>query len=573
MGQGSSGLQEIYFLQKVRLGHGSFGTVWRAVDRRTGAAVAMKHMDKALARRSGMRQEDVEREIAMMKACAHENIIQLFDAFEDANNVYLAQEYCDGGDFGDKLRERGTSVREPEAAEWMRHICLAIGALHGKQICHRDIKPDNFMVASGGAETGVLKLSDFGMAVFLPKGELLTQKCGTPCFMAPEMHLMPKWSRGYSYPADLWAAGVSMYQIIYGGAHPFLDEQGRLKDQELLRGVLDFRLPRFSGEVQRLCRSMVEVDPANRISAVGAIKSNWLGGARSRASTRQISPQHLQEERTLSPQPWQATSPQHSRQLRQPPHMQAPSPHPASPCPQSAHPSPSPSAGASAAPFQPDPRRPGVSARSTAWGSPAGSRNVSPQRMGSRGSIGPGSTVLAGGAQGRSSGTLAMSAVCVDASTVASTPTQPRQGRVKFAPSNTAGSLQGSLLGGGRREGPRRSSTDGDLGWAVNSQGSLAVNSFLASAQQLIDNGAEYTAAATTAWTLLICSTNSRRKGASSRRSSLPPPPKSQISFVASASAMDTVIGQAPKDRPVPVPPPLPSASPSWALDAAAGRP
>mmetsp|Transcript_26205 Transcript_26205/g.69602 ORF Transcript_26205/g.69602 Transcript_26205/m.69602 type:complete len:194 (+) Transcript_26205:55-636(+) len=193
--------------------------------------------------------------------------------------------------------------------------------------------------------------------------------------------------------------------------------------------------------------------------------------------------------------------------------------------------------------------------------------------MDSRGGIGPGSTVMAGGAQGRSSGTLAMSAVCVDASTVASTPTQPSQGRVKSAPSNTAGSLQGSARGGGLREGPRRSSTDGDLGWAVNSQGSHAVASFMASAQQLIDNGAEYTAAATTAWSLLICSTSSRRKGAASRRSSLPPPPKSQISFVASASAMDTVSGQAPKDRPVPVPPPLPCASPSWALDAAAGRP
>mmetsp|Transcript_82086 Transcript_82086/g.237993 ORF Transcript_82086/g.237993 Transcript_82086/m.237993 type:complete len:461 (-) Transcript_82086:270-1652(-) len=306
MGQTTSTMSERYYMQKVRLGHGSFGTVWRAVDRRSGAAVAMKHMEKAKLRRMGIRREDVEREVAMMKACAHENIAQLFGMFEDEAHVYLAQEYCDSGDFSDKLRERGLAIREAEAAGWIRQMCSAVGALHLLGICHRDVKPENFLVrggeASGGASpSGTLKLSDFGLAVFLPPGGLLTQKCGTPAFMAPEQHMIPR-SRGYGFPADVWAAGVSMYQVMFGGLHPFMDDKGRLKEEQLLKGELDFRPlganhqplradhQRFTEQAVAMCRSLVERNPAKRLTAADAAKSSWAtcppgGGASGGAAT------------------------------------------------------------------------------------------------------------------------------------------------------------------------------------------------------------------------------------------------------------------------------------------------
>mmetsp|Transcript_21478 Transcript_21478/g.61341 ORF Transcript_21478/g.61341 Transcript_21478/m.61341 type:complete len:544 (+) Transcript_21478:56-1687(+) len=383
MGQGTSGvscLNDRYFLQKVRLGHGSFGTVWRAIDRQNGNVVAMKQLDKAKLRRQGVRREDVEREIAMMKACAHDNIAQLFDTFEDASCVYIAQEYCDGGDFGDKLRERGLSILEKEAATWLRQMCSAISALHMLGICHRDIKPDNFMLLAhealkdGTASSGTLKLADFGLAVFVPRGGLLGQKCGTPAYMAPEQHLIPRRSRGYSFPADVWAAGVSLYQVMFGGLHPFLDEKGRLKEEELLRGEVDMRplgadgqplrgeSQQFPPEAAGVLRSMLEINPSKRINAYDVGRTRWLMAQQPRRSNRGMSQPHAHavagsahfapaSRRFNSPGSpaasrlsWNAVSPQwlnaeaspeHSIVARSPPvrrtHRLSPSPPPAAP--------------------------------------------------------------------------------------------------------------------------------------------------------------------------------------------------------------------------------------------------
>mmetsp|Transcript_58793 Transcript_58793/g.127184 ORF Transcript_58793/g.127184 Transcript_58793/m.127184 type:complete len:714 (-) Transcript_58793:94-2235(-) len=293
MGQAASSgnIEEKYFLQKVKLGQGSFGTVWRAVERESGKTVAVKQLDKASLPRRGVRREDIEREISMMRACRHENLTQLYDSFEDDKNIYLALEYCDGGDFGDKVKERGMGLTEPEVAEWVRQMCAAIAALHVLNICHRDIKPDNFMVSEGQT----LKLSDFGLAIFLPKGKLLNEKCGTPAFMAPEQHNLPSRSRGYGFPADVWATGVSMYMVMFGSRHPFMTDRGQLDDKLLLQGTLDFRensgarflgfdigrgALRFSDAARELCSRMVEPDVARRITAEDAIRQPWINSGR-----------------------------------------------------------------------------------------------------------------------------------------------------------------------------------------------------------------------------------------------------------------------------------------------------
>ncbi|CAE7447804.1 Dclk3 [Symbiodinium pilosum] len=296
MGQvgGREKLDEIYFVQKVKLGQGSFGTVWRAKHRKSGITVAIKQMDKASMPKRGVKRQDIEREVTMMKACSHEYITKLYDTFEDQTSIYLALEYCDGGDFGDKVRELGPVIKEEDTAEWMRQMCEALNHLHVKGICHRDIKPDNFMVLGDST----LKLSDFGLAVHLPQGGILTDKCGTPAFMAPEQHMMPVHSRGYGFPVDMWAAGVSMYMIIFGGRHPFLNRRNELDQRQMLEGKLDFTdtssvaaqglglfglgetIQKFSEPARSFCKQLVQVNQASRLTASNALRMAWLNSGR-----------------------------------------------------------------------------------------------------------------------------------------------------------------------------------------------------------------------------------------------------------------------------------------------------
>lgn len=291
-GRRSQKIEEKYFLQKVKLGQGSFGTVWRAVDRTNDRIVAVKQLDKAAMPKRGVSRKDIEREVELMKAVRHDNVTQLFDYYEDEKSIYLALEYCDGGDFGDKVKERGMDLQENDAADWMYQICSAILALHQRGIVHRDIKPDNFMVSGS-----VLKLSDFGLACFLSREKLLTDKCGTPAFMAPEqVRLGSGGSRGYSFPCDLWAAGIAMYMLMFGGRHPFITSTNQLDEQMLLQGRLDFRYERkaavggffggllngqnptlrFSDSARRICQRMVEPKESARITARDALKDPWL---------------------------------------------------------------------------------------------------------------------------------------------------------------------------------------------------------------------------------------------------------------------------------------------------------
>eukprot|EP00930_Biecheleria_cincta_P039281 TRINITY_DN27016_c0_g1_i1.p1 TRINITY_DN27016_c0_g1~~TRINITY_DN27016_c0_g1_i1.p1 ORF type:complete len:358 (+),score=63.83 TRINITY_DN27016_c0_g1_i1:201-1274(+) len=131
-----------------------------------------------------------------------------------------------------------------------------------------------------------VKLSDFGLAIYLPKGRLQV-KCGTPAFMAPEQHMLPDRSKGYDHACDVWAAGLTMYMLMLGGKHPFMSADGRYFDeQSLLEGNLDFRVGgflfaigselRYSPEARRLCQRLVCADASARISAREACQDSWL---------------------------------------------------------------------------------------------------------------------------------------------------------------------------------------------------------------------------------------------------------------------------------------------------------
>jgi 5'-AMP-activated protein kinase catalytic alpha subunit len=94
-----------------------------------------------------------------------------------------------------------------------KQVIEGIGYCHSKQILHRDIKLDNILLDS----FGVIKICDFGVSKIVRPGDRLTDQCGTPAYIAPEI-LLDKGYEGFA--SDIWSAGVVLYSILYGSV-PF----------------------------------------------------------------------------------------------------------------------------------------------------------------------------------------------------------------------------------------------------------------------------------------------------------------------------------------------------------------
>jgi calcium-dependent protein kinase len=146
------------------LGSGSFGTVRKCKDRKTGELAAVKTIAKA-------RVEDImtlQREIELLKAVNHPHIIQLYDVYEDEINIHLVTELCTGGELYDRVIEKSQGPEgyfaEDEAAVLVCDILDAIRYIHDEvNIVHRDLKPENFLLLNERDDAPV-KIIDFGLS-------------------------------------------------------------------------------------------------------------------------------------------------------------------------------------------------------------------------------------------------------------------------------------------------------------------------------------------------------------------------------------------------------------------------
>lgn len=93
-------------------------------------------------------------------------------------------------------------------------MLLALDFLEKKKVIHRDIKPDNILINSIEDNSEYeIRIADFGFAVFSLQDELLTHKCGTPGYVAPEMF---NSEDGYSYKSDVFSLGAVLFNLITG---------------------------------------------------------------------------------------------------------------------------------------------------------------------------------------------------------------------------------------------------------------------------------------------------------------------------------------------------------------------
>lgn len=279
------------------LGKGSFATVYKARMKGTNRACAVKVMDKAALQRMNVTAAVVKSEVDFMRACVGQDLfVQLHDFVEGTTRYYIVLEFCSGGNLQEAAETGDGDLRENEVRPLMVQMLQAIAYLHSVRICHRDVKPHNFLAVGRLKSDSVkVKLADFGIAVNFTPGKLIKEQVGTPAFMAPEIHLLPNKSPGYDEKVDIWAVGVVMVFLL-AAEYPFVDGAGRLLRDQLVRGDLPLwggdnafagmfqaaqeavgmKRKRPSRGAQNFIRQLVMPRRERRLSATAALRHEWF---------------------------------------------------------------------------------------------------------------------------------------------------------------------------------------------------------------------------------------------------------------------------------------------------------
>jgi serine/threonine-protein kinase len=193
---------------EAQVAMGGMATVYRAMDTRLDRQVALKVMHADLARD----EEFVNRFIGEAKSVArlsHPNVVSVFDQGRDGSYLYLAMEYLPGRTLRNLLDERGWFPPR-EALGIMVPLLSGLAAAHRAGLVHRDVKPENVLVAPDGH----LKVVDFGLARALTMGNQTRtgQILGTVAYLAPEQVT----GTGADARTDIYAAGIVLFELLTG---------------------------------------------------------------------------------------------------------------------------------------------------------------------------------------------------------------------------------------------------------------------------------------------------------------------------------------------------------------------
>eukprot|EP00930_Biecheleria_cincta_P057642 TRINITY_DN43541_c0_g1_i1.p1 TRINITY_DN43541_c0_g1~~TRINITY_DN43541_c0_g1_i1.p1 ORF type:complete len:643 (+),score=153.31 TRINITY_DN43541_c0_g1_i1:24-1952(+) len=268
-------IEQFYNINPKILGEGSFGQVRSAVVVGTGAKRAVKSISKERCKEF---QGALKAEIIITKMLDHPNVVKLYEIFEDSTHLYLVMELCKSGHLMSYVRHRGEKLPELDAQIVVRQIMRGVAYLHGCSVCHRDLKPQNVLVADrdmSGNDESSLRISDFGLSTKFKTGQAMTAAVGTAAYMAPEV-----FQKNYDQKCDVWSCGVIMHFLLVGYL-PFLGSDASKKSirKSVVRGKLRLVAKdwlEISAEGISTMRSMLARDASKRCSAASALDEPWL---------------------------------------------------------------------------------------------------------------------------------------------------------------------------------------------------------------------------------------------------------------------------------------------------------
>ncbi|MEE9097867.1 Stk1 family PASTA domain-containing Ser/Thr kinase [Pseudarthrobacter phenanthrenivorans] len=239
-----------------RLARGGMSTVYLAVDQRLDREVALKVLHPHLASDDNF-LDRLGREAKAAARLSHPHVVGVLDQGHDGNTAYLVMEYIKGHTLRDLLRDRG-ALTPRLALALIDPVVEGLGAAHAAGFIHRDVKPENVLIADDGR----IKIGDFGLARAVTSSTSTGALLGTLAYISPELVLgKPADAR-----SDVYSVGIMLYEMLTG-RQPFEGEVPVQVAYQHVNGTVgppSLLVPGLAGEVDELVQWCTANDPENR---------------------------------------------------------------------------------------------------------------------------------------------------------------------------------------------------------------------------------------------------------------------------------------------------------------------
>ena len=285
------------------IGKGAFATVYQLATKSEGQLYAAKELEKRRVMKNGIMDRKLDNEMQIMKATDHKSIVKYIDYVDQPKYMYIIMEFVPCGDLSQYLILHGP-LHEDLAKQMAEQVLDALAYLHKKKITHRDIKPDNILLANLDPSHFTVKLSDFGLSKVVKDNEtFLKTFCGTLLYCAPEVfphydaHVAGKGKKrprrsnpqnpaksyhSYSQTVDIWSFGAVLWYALC--LHPpfegVADNTGRGMFDKIMMTPLDSSdlvKQGVSANAVALLIEMLNTDPAIRPSPAQCLRNKWFG--------------------------------------------------------------------------------------------------------------------------------------------------------------------------------------------------------------------------------------------------------------------------------------------------------
>jgi beta-lactam-binding protein with PASTA domain len=280
-----------------RVARGGMATVYTALDERLERTVALKIIHPAQVSDSSFLDKFTD-EAKTVARLTHPNVVAVYDQGTHAGLPYLVMEYVRGRTLRDILSDR-RRLTPAEALAVMEQVLSALGAAHHAGLVHRDVKPENVLVAESPSSSSlvdaVAKVADFGLARAVEasaEDPEAGQLMATVAYVAPELV-----AEGFADPrSDVYSAGVMLFEMLTGRVPYDAERPVDVAWQHVDRDVpppsrYAAALPHA---IDELVVSATRRDPASRptdagalLNAVQAAREGLAGG---NAATQRLRP-------------------------------------------------------------------------------------------------------------------------------------------------------------------------------------------------------------------------------------------------------------------------------------------